>query len=360
VFTSGSTARKLRSICVVSTVRVSAADSPLTLADDVPIDIEVSRSSSDRVYRGVSYAAGATTLLLMALIAFFLVKSGWQAIHYAGWSFLTETRWVPTPGGGTFGVAALLLGTVIIAVIALALAVPIAIGVALFITEFAPQWVRRPLTSLVDLLAAVPSLIYGIWGAIILQPKEIYVSRFLAAHVAWFPPFHTTSVTGHGTTTLSDFASSGFLAGIVVALMILQVSAAVMREVFAQAPPGEKEGALALGGTRWGVIRDVVLPFGRGGIVGGSMLGLGRALGETIAVALIVSRSTQTHDLLEVLKSGGNSIAATIARTWSEASGMSTSALIAAGLVLFVVTLVVNAAAAVVVSRSRSGVATEI
>ncbi len=333
---------------------------PLTMVDDVPIDIEVSRGAADRAYRGMSYAAGATTLLLMALIAYFLVKRGWQAIHYAGWSFFTETRWLPTPAGGTFGVAALLLGTAIIAVIALVLAVPIAIGVALFITEFAPRRLRRPLTSLVDLLAAVPSLIYGIWGAIILQPKEIYVSRFLAAHAAWFPGFHTTSVTGHGATNLSDFAASGFLAGIVVALMILPISAAVMREVFAQAPPGEKEGALALGGTRWGVIRDVVLPFGKGGIIGGSMLGLGRALGETIAVAIIVSRSTNVHDLLEVLKSGGNSIAATIARSWSEASGIATSALIAAGLVLFVVTLIVNAGAAVVINRSRSGAATEI
>jgi phosphate transport system permease protein len=339
---------------------VSAADTPLTLVDDAPIDIAVSRGASDRAYRGVSYMAGGTTLLLMALIAFFLVKRGWQAIDYEGWSFFTKTEWNPTAAGGTFGVAALLLGTAIIAIIALVLAVPIAIGVALFITEFAPRRVRKALTSLVDLLAAVPSLIYGIWGAIILQPKEIYVSRFLSAHMAWFPGFHTTSVTGHGPTNLADFASSGFLAGIVVALMILPISAAIMREVFAQAPPGEKEGALALGGTRWGVIRDVVVPFGRGGIVGGSMLGLGRALGETIAVALLVSRSTQTHDLLEVLKTGGNSIAATIARSWAESSGMATSALIAAGLVLFVVTLIVNAGAAVVVSRSRSGATTEI
>jgi phosphate transport system permease protein len=341
---------------------VSAADPrQLALADDVPIDIAVSRGRSDRAYRGVSYVAGSTTLALMALIGLFLVLRGWPAMHYMGWSFFTEARWEPTPAGGVFGVAALLLGTAIIAVVALALSVPIAIGTALFITEFAPSWMRKPLTSLVDLLAAVPSLIYGIWGAAVLQPKEVYFSRFLAAHVGWFPGFHTTSVTGSGPTNLADFASSGFLAGIVVALMILPISAAVMREVFSQAPAGEKEGALALGGTRWGVIRDVVLPFGRGGIIGGSMLGLGRALGETIAVAIIVSRSTKVGDLLQVLKTGGNSIAANIARTWAESGpGIPTSALMAAGLVLFVVTLIVNAGAGFVVGRSRSGAATEI
>ncbi len=346
---------------VVSTVRVSAADvRPLALADDVPIDIAVSRSTSDRVYRAVGYGAGASTLVLMALIGLFLVLRGADAIRYAGWGFFTETRWLPTPAGGAFGIAALLLGTFVIAVVALVFAVPIAVGTALFITEYAPRWLRKPLTSLVDLLAAVPSLIYGIWGAAILQPREVYVSRFLSDHFGWFPPFHTTSVTGSGPTNLADFSASGFLAGIVVALMILPICAAVMREVFAQAPAGEKEGALALGGTRWGVIRDVVLPFGKGGIIGGSMLGLGRALGETIAVALIVSRSTRVHDLLEVLKTGGNSIAATIARSWSEASGMATSALMAAGLVLFVVTLLVNAGAGFIVGRSRSGAATEI
>ncbi len=327
---------------------------------DVAIDIAVQRSAADRVYRGVSYAAGSTTLVIMALIGLFLVVRSVPAFRHMGWNFFTETRWLPTNVGGRFGVAALLLGTGVIAVTALVFAVPLSIGCALFVTEYAPRRIRRALTSLIDLLAAVPSLIYGIWGASVLQGQVVHVSKFLADHLSWFPPFHVTSQNPNGGTTLTDFASSAFLASIVVALMILPICTAVMREVFSQAPPGEKEGALALGGTRWGVIRDVVLPFGRGGMIGGSMLGLGRALGETVAVALIIAPTDRVHDLLQILKTGGNSIAATIARSWSESQGVATSALMAAGLVLFAVTLVVNSLASSIVARSRSGAATEI
>jgi phosphate transport system permease protein len=327
----------------------------LAIVDDVPIAIAVRRSSADRAYRASAYVAGTITLGLMGLIALFLVLRSTAAFRAQGWTFFTETRWLPTVNGGHFGIAAVLLGTTLIAVTALVLAVPVAVATALFITEYAPRWLRGPLTSVVDLLAAVPSLIFGIWGAKVLESKTVHLSRFLADHAAWFPAFRTS-----GPHDLGVFASSGFLAGIVVALMILPISTAVMREVFSQAPPGEKEGALALGGTRWGVIRDVVLPFGKGGIIGGAMLGLGRALGETIAVALIVSRTTRVNDLLQLLKTGGNSIAAQIARGWSEANGVQQSALMAAGLVLFAVTLIVNAGASFVVSRTRSGAATEI
>lgn len=328
--------------------------------DEIPIEIEVRRASADRVYRIVSYTGGSITLALMGLIGVFLVVRSAPAFRHMGWAFFTETRWAPSPVGGTFGVAALLLGTVVIAATALVLSVPLSIGCALFITEYAPRRLRTWLTSLIDLLAAVPSLVYGIWGASILQRHVVDLSKFLSDHFGWFPPFHVTSQNPNGTTSLSDFASSAFLASLVVALMILPICTAVMREVFSQAPPGEKEGALALGGTRWGVIRDVVLPFGRGGMIGGSMLGLGRALGETVAVALIIAPTDRVKDLLELLRTGGNSIAATIARSWSESSGVATSALMAAGLVLFAVTLVVNSAASAVVARSRSGAATEI
>jgi phosphate transport system permease protein len=338
----------------------------LELVEEQPIQIQVNRGVGDRVYRGTSYGAAGVTLGLMVLIGGFLLYRSLDAFKSQGWRFLTQTEWAPSPVGGKFGIAALLLGTAVIAVVALVMAVPTAIGTALFITEYAPRRIRKALTSLIDLLAAVPSLIYGIWGASILQGKVVYVSRFLSDHFGWigvgaFHPLRTTSIDETSTTTLGDFSASAFLAGIVVALMILPICTAVMREVFAQAPPGEKEGALALGGTRWGVIRDVVLPFGKGGIIGGSMLGLGRALGETVAVALIISRTTDVKNLLQLLKTGGNSIAATITRTWSESSpGIMTSSLMAAGLVLFAVTLAVNAAASYVVSNSRSGSATEI
>ncbi len=340
----------------VTTIAISDVSVP----DESPIAIQVTRNGRDRVYRSTGYAAGWVTLVLMGLIGGFLLYRSFDAFRYEGLRFFTETRWLPNASGGVFGIAALLLGTVLIAAVALVLAVPIAIGTALFITEYAPRRLRKVLTSAIDLLAAVPSLIYGIWGASILQSKVVYVSRFLSDHFGWFPPFHTTPFSGSGHTTLADFSASAFLAGIVVALMSLPICTAVIREVFSQAPPGEKEGALALGATRWGVIRDVVLPFGKGGIIGGSMLGLGRALGETVAVALIISRTTNVHNLLQLLKTGGNSIAATIARSWSEASGIQTSALMAAGLVLFGVTLAINAAASFVVARSRSGAATEI
>ncbi len=330
-------------------------------SSEQPIAFRTTRGRGDRVYRGFGYGAGWLTLAIMGLIGGFLFYQSLDAFRYEGFTFFTETRWITSVSGGRFGIAAVLLGTVVIAVVALVLAVPTAIGTALFITEYAPKRIRAILTSLVDLLAAVPSLIYGIWGAAVLEGQVVYVSRFLADHFGWFPPFHTTSLAGSKVpTTLTDFTASAFLAGIVVALMILPICTAVMREVFAQAPPGEKEGALALGGTRWGVIRDVVLPFGKGGIIGGAMLGLGRALGETVAVALIISRTTDVHNLLQILKTGGNSIAALIARSWTESQGIASSALMAAGLVLFTVTLIVNAGASFVVSRSRSGAATEI
>ena len=215
----------------------------------------------------------------MALIGTFLVVKAWPALRDAKWSFLTETRW--NPDGQQFGIASLVLLTFEIALVALVLAVPVSICAALFVTEYAPRALRRPLTSFVDVLAAVPSLIYGLWGRFFLQPRLLPLSRWLSHHLGFIPIFKApASATSRRST---------FIAGVVVALMIVPICTAVMREVFSQAPPGEKEGALALGGTKWGVIRTVVLPFGKGGIIGGSMLGLGRALGETIAVTLIIS-----------------------------------------------------------------------
>lgn len=311
------------------------------------IVVRVRRSVGDRIYRGVVRTAGSATLILMALIGAFLFSRALQALRSAGWSFLTETEW--NPRGGQFGIATLLFGTVLIAVEALVIAVPLAIGAALFASEYAPPRWRRPITSVIDLLAAVPSLIYGLWGRFFLQPRLVKVSHWLTTHVAFVPIFKTTTTLLGGTT---------FVAGFVVAIMVLPLCTAIFREVFSQAPPGEKEGALALGGTRWGMIRTVVLPFGRGGIIGGSMLGLGRALGETIAVALIISPIY--HDMAHILDRGGNSISALIALKFGDATPFEISALMAAGLVLFMVTLIVNAIASMVVSRSRSGSATEI
>jgi len=311
------------------------------------------RPPADTAYRAVARASGVLTLTLMALIGLFLVIRSWDALHAIGWSFFTTSAWFPETG--VFGVWGALLGTFLIAIIALVLAVPVAICAALFVTEYAPARLRRPLTSFIDVLAAIPSIIYGLWGRAYLEPKAIYLSRWIGTHFGFLPFFKTDEPHNVGS-----YSASTFIAGMVVALMIVPICTAVMREVFAQAPAGEKEGALALGGTRWGVIKTVVLPFGRGGIIGGSMLGLGRALGETIAVTLLISPLFDPHSLTHVLHSGGISIASLIALKFSESNDFGISALMAAGLTLFVITLIVNALAGIIVARSRSGAATEI
>jgi phosphate transport system permease protein len=324
------------------------------LADE-PVQPVALRPLGDKVFRIAARLCALLTFVLMGLIGLFLVLRSWKALRVAGFGFFTHTAWQPE--FGKFGVLGALLGTVLIAVIALLIAVPVSICTALFVTEYAPPRTRRALTAFVDLLAAVPSLIYGLWGRAFLQPRAIHLSRWMATHLAFIPFLR---IQGQNAHDLGSYPGSTFVAALVVALMITPIGTAVMREVFSQAPAGEKEGALALGGTKWGVIRSVVLPFGKGGIIGGSMLGLGRALGETIAVTLIISPAFEPSSLSHVLQQGGNSIASLIALRLGESSEFGISALMAAGLTLFLITLVVNGFASVIVSRSRSGSATEI
>jgi phosphate transport system permease protein len=310
----------------------------------------VARTTGDRIFRKMTMGAGWVAFLLMGLIGLFLVLRALPALHAAGFSFLTRLVWRPDAPNHVFGIAAVMFGTFTIALIALTLAVPLSISTALYLTEYAPQAIRRPLSSLVDLLAAVPSLIYGLWGLFFLQPLLIPISKWLSTYFHAIPLFTVRSA--------NFFASSPFIAGVVVALMIVPICTSVMREVFRQTPPSEKEGALALGATRWGMIRTVVLPFGRGGMVGGSMLGLGRALGETIAVAIIISPAFAITP--HILQTGGNSVASLIALRFGESRRLGLSALMAAGLALFAMTLAVNMLASMIVSRSRSGKGVEI
>jgi phosphate transport system permease protein len=305
----------------------------------------------ERIFRGAVRTAAVFTLVLMAAIALFLLLRAWPALHRAGWSFLTEKRWLPDVNH--FGVAALLSGTIVIGLIALLVAMPLALGAALFINEYAPRRIRRLLVSLVDLMAAVPSIVYGLWGFFFLQPRMIGLSRWLSAHLGGVLPF----LHVHDADTPSSFTSSAFIAGVVVGLVVVPTVTTVMREVFSQAPIAEREAAIALGSTKWGMIRTVVIPFGKGGIIGGAMLGLGRALGETIAVYLIISPIFEftTHPL----QSGSNTIAAFIASRSTESSTIGLDGLLGAGLVLFILTLLVNSIAAVIVARSRSGAVTE-
>ena len=316
-----------------------------------PRKVVVVRTRADRFFRALATAGGSFTFVLLFLIGLFLFLKALPAFQDAGLAFFTRQPWVTPPRGNVYGVAALMYWTAVIAAIALTIAVPVAVAIALFISEYAPRRVRGPLTSMVDLLAAVPSLIYGMWGAAYLRPRMVGISTWLSDHFAWVPFFKPTN-------DAPVFGPSPFVAGVVVSLMVIPIATAVIREVFSQVPPGEKEGALALGGTRWGMIRAVVLPFGRGGIVGGSMLGLGRALGETIAILLIISPIFVIR--ANVLEAGGNSIAANIAAAFGDSGGIALSALLASGLVLFVITLIVNVAASAIVQRSRSGAGVEI
>lgn len=324
---------------------MSVAIGRIADAGNEPRKVKPSRGRADRAYRGLATGAGLFTLVILVLIGLFLVLRALPAFQQMGSAFLTTTVWQPDGLKHQFGIAAILYWTAVIAVIALLIAVPISIAAALFINEFAPRRLRRSLTALMDLLAAIPSVIYGIWGLAFLEPQFVGVSRWITDNLGFVPIFKT-----NGT----NYAGSALIAGVVVSLMVVPICTSVMREVFSQAPPGEKEAALALGATRWGMIRAVVLPFGRGGIVGGAMLGLGRALGETIAVALIISPVTIISP--HILQSGANSVAALIALQFGEATQRyGIPALMAAGLSLFAVTLIVNFFASVIVARSRSG-----
>jgi phosphate transport system permease protein len=322
----------------------------------VPRELAARRSVGDRVFLGSVSFSGAVVLAIMGAVGIFLTLEAWDALSQAGLGFITTSEW--EVDRGRFGMSAVLLGTVLIAGVAVAVALPVSLGTALFIVEVAPPRVRGWLVTLVDLMAAVPSVVYGLWGLFLLQGQVIGLSRWLNRWFGWFPLF---DVSGADPTdplsSASVYTASAFIAGLVVAMMVMPIQCVVMREVFSQVPTGEREGAFALGATRWGAIQVVTLPFGRGGIIGGTMLGLGRALGETIAVVLIISPRFDLH--LHVLESGSNSVSALIALRYSEASDFALSALFAAGLALFIVTLIVNFVASWFVARSRSGASSE-
>jgi phosphate transport system permease protein len=309
-------------------------------------------TTQDIGFVAAARAAAVSTLVIMSLIGIFLLIGAWPALHKEGWHFLTTQEWLPETGH--FGVAALLWGTIVVGLFALCVAVPLGFGAALFISEYAPASLRKPLVTLVDLMAAVPSIVYAIWALFFLQAHLLTVAQWLSVHLGSLLPFLRVNTPD----SPSSYTSSAFIAGLAVGVVVLPTVTSLMREVFAQAPIGEREGAIALGATRWGMIRTVVIPFGRAGMVGGVMLGLGRALGETIVVYAIISPIFTLTT--KPLQSGTNTIAAHIASRYSESDGIALSGLLGAGLVLFLFTLVINTMAGVVVSRSRSGAATEI
>ncbi|HET9255338.1 MAG TPA: phosphate ABC transporter permease subunit PstC [Pseudonocardiaceae bacterium] len=311
---------------------------------------------ADRVFQLSLRGAGLIVLIIMSAIGLFLFYRGSQALADAGLKFITTQAWEPS--SHNFGIATVITGTVLIAVVAVTFAVPLATGVALYTSEYAPRKLRRALINMIDLMAAVPSVVYGLWGFFFLSEKIIPLARFISTYFGWIPFLSIHGVDPNdplGDQTV--YESSTFIAGIVVALMIMPIVSSVMRESFSQAPVGEREGAYALGATKWGMIRSVVLPFGRGGMIGGTMLGLGRAMGETIAVYMIISPVFKIQP--EILRSGANSVSALIALRFGAASPFELSALMAAGLALFAFTLVINFGASAVIARTRSGAQSE-
>ncbi|MDG4833678.1 phosphate ABC transporter permease subunit PstC [Solwaraspora sp. WMMD1047] len=294
------------------------------------------RRLGDRIFSGTAIGSGILILVTLAAVAAFLLYEGFPALTADG---------ADLPGGEGFisFVGPLLFGTVLAAVIALVVALPLSVGIALFISHYAPRRVAAALGYLVDLLAAVPSVVYGLWGIYFLAPQLVPAYRWLEENLGFIPLFAgPTSATGRTMLT----------AGLVLAVMILPIMTAVNREVFLQTPRLQEEASLALGATRWEMIRMTVLPFGRSGIVSGSMLGLGRALGETLAVAMVLSPADVISTNL-IGSVNSNTIAANIALDFPESSGLAVNALIASGLVLFALTFLVNYAARAIVNRRR-------
>ena len=335
----------------MTTIPVPEAGAPAS-----PRRLAARRDRGDGFFNRVTLLTGVTVLAIMAAVGVFLAIEAVDALKATGLGFLTTAEW--QPDRGEFGIAAVLTGTVMIALVAVSIALPISLGTSLFIAEVAPPRIRSWLVALVDLMAAVPSVVYGLWGFFFLQERVIGLSRWISRWFGWIPIFHVDGADHSSPlSNASVFTASTFIAGIVVALMVMPIQTSIMREVFSQVPAGEREGAFALGASRWGMIRIVSLPFGRGGIIGGTMLGLGRAMGETIAVYQIISPRFDIN--FHVLEAGGNSVSSLIALRFGEASGFGLSALMAAGLSLFTLTLIINFTASIFVARSRSGASSE-
>lgn len=335
----------------------AVAGAPIPSASpDRPRAIKTLHSPADRVFHFSAYTVAGFVLAIFGAIGAFLAYQSRTTFHKYGLHFLTTSQF--NPGQNRVGIASTLLGTFEVAIVALVIAIPLAVGTALYISEYAPARFKGLLVGLVDLMAAVPSVIYGLWGFFLLEPHAKFVARWINQNFSWIPIFRVDTDPNAATWAQSRYVASAFIAGICVSMMVLPIACSVMRGVFAQAPFGEREAAYALGATKWGMIRSVVLPFGRGGMIGGTMLGLGRALGETIAVLLIISISFGFN--FRVLQAGTSTISALIASYFGEATNVQLSALLTAGFVLFVLTLLINTAAAFVVGRSRSGASTEI
>lgn len=308
----------------------SAAASPGRTDDRSLAERIVGSSVGDRVYVAAITGFAICVPLLLVLIFAEVAVAGWPAFREFGFGFLTSSNWDPVKH--QFGAAPAIFGTVVTSLIALVIATPLALGVAVFLSDYAPTWLRQPVGFLVDLLAAIPSVVYGLWGIFVLIPvMRSTIMPFLrdTLHLGATPFFRGPA-----------YGPSMLAAGVILAVMVLPYISAVSREVLLAVPRSQREAALALGATRWEMIQKAVLPFARSGIIGGIILGLGRALGETMAVTMLIGNR---HDISASLFSPGYTMASLIANEFSEASGdLHLAALMAVGFTLLVLTLVVN------------------
>jgi phosphate transport system permease protein len=295
---------------------------------------------ADGTFRWLTLGCGVLVLAVLALIAVFTTKEAWPAFSHEGTRFITSRVW--DPSNNKFGALAFIYGTIFTSAIAIVFAVPVSVGMALFMTELAPPRLRMPVVYLVDLLAAIPSVVYGLWGVLYLTvPLGKFYKRVSSA---------LSGVPGLNHLFRGQAGRSFFTAGLIVALMITPIITSLTREVFATVPTTQKEAALALGATRWEMIRTSVLGYGRSGVVGAVMLGLGRAMGETIAVALVIGSFPR---ITLALFQSGDAMASVIANQFGEASGTFKAALIALGVVLFAITIIINVIARAFVARTE-------
>lgn len=300
------------------------------------------RFGIEPLFRWATTGAGLLVLAIIVAIGAFLIVKAVPALRADTANFFTYRQWFPNdPAHPRFGIAALALGTVLTSVVALLMAVPVALGIALFLSHYAPRRVASGLGFVIDLLAAVPSVIFGLWGRDLLAAPVAELSAWLHRYLGFIPIFG-----GNG-----PYGNSILLGSFVLAIMVLPIITALCRDVFAQSPRENEEAALALGATRWEMIRTAVLPYGRPGVIAAVMLGLGRALGETIALAMTLGSTFGLS--FNLIQTGGNSIAANIANAFGEANQTGRGALIASGLVLFAITLVVNVTARAIIYRRR-------
>lgn len=300
--------------------------------------------SADDGFRLLSLAAGLTVLVILGLITWSTTKEALPAFREEGLGFLTSSRWAPNDPNAAFGALGFVFGTFFVSLIALIFAVPASIGIALFITELAPGPVRRVMTFVMDLLAAVPSVVFGLWGVSVLAIKAPGLYEAIGSPLSAIP--------GLGRAFDGPYNGSGksfMTAGFILALLITPIITSITRDVFETTPRGQKEAALALGATRWEMIRGAIFPHSRAGVIGAVLLGLGRAMGETIAAALVIGSVSSTAPRLF---GSGDALAAVIANQFGEATGTARSALIGLGVVLFGMTILVNLAATAVVSRA--------